>query len=260
MEHQASVEMSLRSCFPKCLSELNRLNIPDIPDIPVLPAVQLHLRTAPIRHRKTQGKRKSNYTILSVLSVLRVVDAVPGTLLIWCYVILIYKILQIDRCSQETSSKDWQQHSWVNHFIPGGQDRGQVPSCCCAADFKSLTRSPGLLPKFKDAQRPLGKYTSITTGCRNSELWMMLVSFKKRKLCIASRSNAGGTQVPFLTEKNVTKVGVSWRFLVRNETHGTYWPCFFWFVHAPAMTLASDSMACMTLILESHSASKGGAV
>ena len=78
MEHQASVEMSLRSCFPKCLSELNRLNIPDIPDIPVLPAVQLHLRTAPIRHRKTQGKRKSNYTRLSVL---RVVDAVPGTLL-----------------------------------------------------------------------------------------------------------------------------------------------------------------------------------
>lgn len=35
-----------------------------------------------------------------------------------CYMILIYKILQISRCSQETSSKQWQQHSWVHHFIP----------------------------------------------------------------------------------------------------------------------------------------------
>ena len=97
MEHQASVEMSLRSCFPKCLSELNRLNIPDIPNIPVLPAVQLHLRTAPIRHRKTQGKRKSNYTRLSVL---RVVDAVPGTLLydaIWFLSTKFYKLTDVHR-------------------------------------------------------------------------------------------------------------------------------------------------------------------
>lgn len=53
---------------------------PQHPRHPSAPSSSASLGQLPLNtsHRKTQGKRKSNYTILSVL---RVVDAVPGTLL-----------------------------------------------------------------------------------------------------------------------------------------------------------------------------------